>query len=56
MKTSFFQIHSKRRNRLGHWCLNDLVYIKYNRALMKRYNERHTFDPISLKDMDDSNE
>ena len=50
------QIHSKRRNRLDHQRLNDLVYIKYNRALKKRYNERNTIDPISLKDIDDSNE
>ena len=50
------QIHSKRRNRLDHQRLNDLVYIKYNRALKRRYNERNTIDPISLKDIDDSNE
>ncbi|RVX04241.1 hypothetical protein CK203_015534 [Vitis vinifera] len=50
------QIHSKRRNRLNHQRLNDLVYIKYNRALKRRYNERNTIDPISLKDIDDSNE
>ena len=48
------QIHSKRRNRLDHQCLNDLVYIKYNRALKRRYNECNTIDPISLKDIDDS--
>ena len=36
--------------------LNDLVYIKYNRTLMKRYTEHHTIDPIILKDIDDSNE
>ncbi|RVW13610.1 hypothetical protein CK203_088822 [Vitis vinifera] len=52
----FENIHSKRRNRLDHQRLNDLVYIKYNRALKRRYNERNTIDPISLKDMDDSNE
>ena len=50
------QIHSKRRNRLDHQCLNDLVYIKYNRALKRRYNEHNTIDPISLKDIDDNNE
>ncbi|XP_034694081.1 uncharacterized protein LOC117920577 [Vitis riparia] len=52
----FENIHSKRRNRLDHQRLNDLVYIKYNRALKRRYNERNTIDPISLKDIDDSNE
>ena len=41
---------------MEHQRLNDLVYIKYNRTLMKRYNESHTTDPISLKDIDDSNE
>ena len=50
------QIHSKRRNRLDHQRLNDLVYIKYNRALKRRYNEHNTIDPISLKDIDDNNE
>nr|CAN68338.1 hypothetical protein VITISV_025979 [Vitis vinifera] len=50
------KIHSKRRNRLDHQRLNDLVYIKYNRALKRRYNERNTIDPISLKDIDDNNE
>ncbi|KAJ9688880.1 hypothetical protein PVL29_014498 [Vitis rotundifolia] len=52
----FENIHSKRRNRLHHQRLNDLVYIKYNRALKRRYNERNTIDPISLKAIDDSNE
>ena len=50
------QIHSKRRNRLDHQSLNDLVYIKYNRALKRRYNEHNTIDTISLKDINDSNE
>ncbi|KAL6328433.1 hypothetical protein AAG906_038308 [Vitis piasezkii] len=42
----FLQIHSKRRNRLDHQRLNDL----------RRYNERNIIDPISLNDIDDSNE
>ena len=41
---------------MDHQRLNDLVYIKYNRTLMKKYTERHTIDPIILKDIDDSNE
>ncbi|RVW67494.1 hypothetical protein CK203_063042 [Vitis vinifera] len=49
-------IHSKRSNRLDHQHLNDLVYIKYSRALKRRYNEHDTIDPISFKDIDDSNE
>ncbi|RVW88405.1 hypothetical protein CK203_040914 [Vitis vinifera] len=52
----FENIHSKRRNRLDHQRFNDLVYIKYNQALKRRYNERNTIDPISLKDIDDINE
>ncbi|RVX21622.1 hypothetical protein CK203_002250 [Vitis vinifera] len=52
----FENIHNKRRNRLDHQRLNDLVYIKYNRALKRRCNERNTIDPISLKDINDSNE
>ncbi|RVW37401.1 hypothetical protein CK203_081658 [Vitis vinifera] len=52
----FENIHSKRRNKLDNQCLNDLVYIKCNRALKRRYNERDSIDPISLKDIDDSNE
>ena len=36
--------------------MNDLVYIKCNQALKRRYNERDSIDPISLKDIDDSNE
>ena len=41
---------------MDHQRLNDLVYIKYNRTLMKRYTKRHTIDPIILKDIEDSNE
>ena len=41
---------------MDHQRLNDLVYIKYNRTLMKRYTEHHTIDPIILKDIEDSNE
>ena len=32
------------------------MYIKYNRALKKRYNERDTIGPIILKEIDESNE
>ncbi|RVW72086.1 hypothetical protein CK203_054783 [Vitis vinifera] len=52
----FLQIHSKRRNRLDHQRLNDLVCINYNQALKRRYNKHNTIDPIYLKDIDDSNE
>ena len=32
------------------------MYIKYNRVLKKRYNERDTIDTIILKEIDESNE
>ena len=50
------QIHTKKRNRLAQSRLNDLVFVKYNKALRRRYDSRDTIDPISLKDIDDSNE
>ncbi|XP_057976840.1 uncharacterized protein LOC131163990 [Malania oleifera] len=54
---SIFQhLHSKRRNRLSQQRLNDLVFVKYNRTLRHRYDKRDTFDPILLKDIDDSDE
>ncbi|XP_028059118.1 uncharacterized protein LOC114262889 [Camellia sinensis] len=31
-------------------------FIKYNRALRRRYNSRDTIDPIALTDIDESNE
>ncbi|KAK8716756.1 hypothetical protein V6N13_044057 [Hibiscus sabdariffa] len=49
-------IHTKKRNRLTQSRLNDLVYVKYNRALVQRFNLRDKIDPIVLKDIDDSNE
>ncbi|KAL4590571.1 hypothetical protein LXL04_003505 [Taraxacum kok-saghyz] len=44
----FEHLHSKKRNRLEQQKLNDLVYIKYNRALRRRYEMRDTIDPIIL--------
>jgi len=32
------RIHSKKRNRLDHKRLHDLVYIKYNQQLAQRYD------------------
>ncbi|TYK20419.1 uncharacterized protein E5676_scaffold590G00140 [Cucumis melo var. makuwa] len=52
----FEHLHSKKRKRLAQSRLNDLVFIKYNRALKRRYNLRDIADPISLRDIDDSNE
>ncbi|KAL0373241.1 UNVERIFIED_CONTAM: hypothetical protein Scaly_1005700 [Sesamum calycinum] len=50
------QLYTKRRNRLEQKRLNDLVYIKYNRALRRRYDARDTIDPIALDDIDANNE
>ncbi|GFY91588.1 hypothetical protein Acr_07g0017840 [Actinidia rufa] len=50
------EIHSKKRNRLEQKRLNDLVFVKYNRALKRRYDMRDTIDPISLSNIDESNE
>ncbi|XP_059658517.1 uncharacterized protein LOC132304822 [Cornus florida] len=50
------KLHNKKRNRLAQTTLNDLVFIKYNRALRHRYNMRDTLDPILLDDIDESNE
>ena len=33
-----------------------MVYVKYNQALKRRYNLRDEIDPISLNDIDESNE
>ncbi|KAI3822342.1 hypothetical protein L1987_09931 [Smallanthus sonchifolius] len=46
----FEHLHSKKRSRLDQQKLNDLVYIKYNRALRRRYDMRDTIDPIILDD------
>lgn len=50
------QLHSKRRSKLDHGRLKDLVYVKYNRALIRRFNHRDVIDPISLTEIDDANE
>ncbi|KAK4429131.1 hypothetical protein Salat_1213300 [Sesamum alatum] len=50
------QLHTKRRNKVEQQCLNDLVYIKYNRALRRQYDARDTIDPIALDEIDYCNE
>ncbi|KAL0342969.1 UNVERIFIED_CONTAM: hypothetical protein Sangu_1184300 [Sesamum angustifolium] len=44
-----------RKNKLEQNCLNNLVFIKYNRALRQRYDARDTIDPILLDKIDESN-
>ena len=61
VKLTFFkiikQIHSKKRSRLEHQRLQDLVFIKYNQALKDRFDSKDVIDPIVLKNVDDdSNE
>ena len=50
------QIHSKKRSRLEHQKFQDLVYVKYNQALLDRFECHDVIDPIALNDIDDSNE
>ncbi|MCL7038744.1 hypothetical protein MKW94_019191, partial [Papaver nudicaule] len=49
----FERIHSKKRNRLEHKRLNDLVYVHYNLRLKTRNKTRKTFyDPIDFDAID----
>ena len=50
------QIHSKKRNRLEHQRLQDLVYIKYNQALKERFNSDDLTKSIELDDFLEDNE
>jgi len=55
------QIHTKKRNRLEHKRLNDLVYVQYNQKMAVRFQKRHekgvgSFDPLCLEDFDWNNE
>ncbi|XP_071726331.1 uncharacterized protein [Rutidosis leptorrhynchoides] len=51
--STFNQVHTKRRNRLGTKRMNDLVYIMYNRKLkqkfMKKKNEEE--DPLCIENV-----
>lgn len=50
------QLHSKKRNRPAQNHLSDIVFIKYNRALRRQYNIQDITDPISLEEINKSNE
>ncbi|XP_058008330.1 uncharacterized protein LOC110656713 [Hevea brasiliensis] len=50
------QLHSKKRNRLFQECLDNLVYVKYNRALLRRHTFGDITTPIDLANIDESNE
>ncbi|KAH1162309.1 hypothetical protein GYH30_000984 [Glycine max] len=56
LQTIAIKIHSKKRSRLEHQKLQDLVYVKYNQALLDRFECHDVIDPIALNDIDDSNE
>jgi len=42
----------KKKDRLEHKRLHDLVYTKYNQQLAQRYNIRDEINPIVLNDID----
>ncbi|XP_054801457.1 uncharacterized protein LOC129305454 [Prosopis cineraria] len=49
----FERIHSKKRNKLEHERLNDLVYIHYNFRLRNRVaNKKKTLDPVDYESID----
>ncbi|XP_054822674.1 uncharacterized protein LOC129320986 isoform X1 [Prosopis cineraria] len=49
----FERIHSKKRNRLEHQRLNDLVYVHYNFCLKNRVaNKRKATDPVDFESID----
>uniref|UniRef100_A0A6N2LXX5 BED-type domain-containing protein n=1 Tax=Salix viminalis TaxID=40686 RepID=A0A6N2LXX5_SALVM len=54
----FEYIHSKKRNRLEHKRLNDLVFVRYNLKIQQRNlsKTRDALDPISLDNIDLLNE
>ncbi|KAG4943919.1 hypothetical protein JHK84_047983 [Glycine max] len=54
--STFEHIHSKKRSRLEHEKLQDLVYVKYNQALLDHFECHDVIDPIALNDIDDNNE
>ncbi|XP_050910069.1 uncharacterized protein LOC127123936 [Lathyrus oleraceus] len=41
-------IHSKKRNKLEHQRLQNLVFIKYNQALVERFEIRDKIDPMEF--------
>ncbi|XP_039048882.1 uncharacterized protein LOC120189745 [Hibiscus syriacus] len=48
----FERIHTKRRNRLEHQRLNDLVYVTYNLRLKNRLLKKPCYDPIDYESID----
>ncbi|XP_074362301.1 uncharacterized protein LOC141702535 [Apium graveolens] len=58
--STFEFIHTKKRNRLEHQCLNDLVYVQYNRKIESRFKKRRElgrkFYPLVFEDLEWANE
>ncbi|XP_075663084.1 uncharacterized protein LOC142632594 [Castanea sativa] len=52
--STFEYVHSKKRNRLKHKRVNDLVFVHYNLRLRERNIQRNKYalDPISLDNID----
>ncbi|KAI3792267.1 hypothetical protein L2E82_06142 [Cichorium intybus] len=49
----FERIHTKRRNRLEHQRLNDLVYVHYNLRLQNRLKDnKRSYDPVDYESID----
>ncbi|XLU66962.1 hypothetical protein S245_026015, partial [Arachis hypogaea] len=49
----FEQIHSKRRNRLEHQRLSDIVYVTYNLRLQSMlHRKKRNYDPIDIQSID----
>ncbi|XP_019457653.1 PREDICTED: uncharacterized protein LOC109358041 [Lupinus angustifolius] len=51
-----WSVFEQKRNKLDIKRMHDLVYVKYNQALKRRYNIKDEVDPISLNDIDECNE
>jgi hypothetical protein len=54
-------MHTKKRNRLLHKRLNDLVFVSYNRKMQSRFQKRRekagpSYDPLVIEDFDWDNE
>ncbi|KAL6536491.1 hypothetical protein OROGR_013063 [Orobanche gracilis] len=49
-------VNAQKRNRLAQHKSDDLVFVKYNRALKRRYDIDDVINPILLNEIGDSNE
>ncbi|KAL9861636.1 putative HAT dimerization domain, ribonuclease H-like superfamily [Arabidopsis thaliana] len=48
----FERIHTKKRNRLEHQRLNDLVFVHYNLRLQHRSKRKRSYDPVDYESID----